>query len=82
VGDIVATSSTFGEVIRLWSTMTGQKLCSFEKSRACILTSLQISRSSKFITACDSNANMFIYRIPLETITEDLQTNDIALPQD
>ena len=81
VGDIVATSSTFGEVIRLWSTMTGQKLCSFEKSRASILTSLQISRSSKFITACDSNANMFIYRIPLETITEDLEINDIAIPQ-
>jgi WD40 repeat protein len=23
VGDIVATASTYGEVIRLWSTMTG-----------------------------------------------------------
>lgn len=70
VGDIVATASTFGEVIRLWSSMTGQKLCSFEKSRASILTSLSIARSSKFITACDNNNNMQIYRIPVETIND------------
>lgn len=70
IGDIVATASTFGEVIRLWSSMTGQKLCSFEKSRASVLTSLSISRSSKFITACDNNNNMQIYCIPVETIND------------
>jgi WD40 repeat protein len=68
VGDIVATTSTYGEVIRLWSTMNGLKLCSFEKSRASVITSLCISRSSKFITACDNESNLSVFRIPLESI--------------
>ena len=73
VGDIVATTSTWGEVIRLWSSMTGQKLCSFEKSRASVLTSLCIARSSKFITSCDTTGNISIYRIPLETISAEVE---------
>ena len=72
VGDIVATTSTWGEVIRLWSSMTGQKLCSFEKSRGTVLTSLCIARSSKFITSCDNAGNIKIYRIPLENITAEV----------
>ena len=68
VGDIVATTSTFGNVIRLWSTMTGKKLCSFDKARTSVLTSLQISRSAKFIISCDNQSNMQIFRIPLESI--------------
>lgn len=71
VGDIVATASTFGEVIRLWATMTGHKLCSFEKSRSTILTSLTISRTSKFIMACDKVGSINVYRIPLENIAAD-----------
>ena len=68
VGDVVATASTFGEVIRLWSTVTGHKLCSFEKSRSSVLSSLQIARSSKFVVSCDNQQSMSIYRIPLESI--------------
>lgn len=79
VGDIVATASTFGEVIRLWASVSGHKLCSFEKSRATVFTSLQISRTSKFIMACDKQGSISVYRIPLESIAAE---PDTETPQD
>jgi WD40 repeat protein len=81
-GDLVATASTFGEVIRLWSSSTGQKLCTLDKLKGVKLTSLQISRHSNFISTCDNAGNFCMFRIPPDAFVNALKNAQKYITED